>query len=210
MDVAIESEPVTDESKQTNTDEPDKNKKDERLDSALSENAEALRWVGIGLIVVGALAVFFPIASTLAAQLMIGWLFMVAGGVMAAFSFTIRGTGPFFGSLLVSLLTFAAGMWLVFAPVNGAISITVLIAVSFFAQAVSDFYLAFSLKKIKGRFWLLMSGGLALMVAILIAAALPGASAVVLGLLVGINFISSGAALIAIRRHAQSASETEE
>ena len=42
--------------------------------------AKSLTWLGIALIVFGMLAIIFPLATTIAAKVFIGWLFIIAGG----------------------------------------------------------------------------------------------------------------------------------
>ena len=168
---------------------------------ALERGRNRLHWAGVSLIVIGAVAIVFPAASTLAVQFFIGWLFMLAGILLLLGALALHGTGPFFGSLLVSLLTFAVGAFLVFNPAGGAVIVTLLIAALFMVNGAFELYFASALRPDGGRGWMVASAIVAIVVGILIAAGLPGTSVFVLGLLVGLNFLTTGLAFVLIARH---------
>lgn len=173
--------------------------------NALRETRSRLLWIGIAFILIGLLAIVFPTVSTIAVELYIGWVLILSGVAMAMLSFFIHGTGPFFGMLLWSLMNIVAGAFLVFNPVGGALALTILVAVLFVVQAASEFYLAFAIRGQTGWLWVLASAVLSLLAAILIAAGLPGTSTVVLGLLAGVNFLSTGVSLVILRRRLKDA-----
>ena len=56
---------------------------DSRLRQAVRDHADRFRWLGIALIVVGVLAILFPLVFSIATKLLIGWVFLLAGGLMA-------------------------------------------------------------------------------------------------------------------------------
>jgi len=174
---------------------------DARTLKALEKGRNGLRWAGVALIVIGAIAIVFPAASTLAVQLFIGWLFILAGVLFLVGAVAFHGTEPFFGSLLVGLLTFAVGAFLVFNPAGGAVIITLLIAALFMVNGAFELYFASALRPDGGRGWMLASGIVAIAVGILIAVGLPGTSMFILGLLVGLNFLTTGIAFVLIARH---------
>ena len=101
-------------------------------------------------------------------------------------------TGPFFGALLIGLLTLIAGLFLVFNPISGALSLTILLGVLFLIQGAFELALAFEMRPAANWIWMLLSGLASVILAIVIALGLPGISVVALGILLGINFLSTG------------------
>lgn len=167
---------------------------------ALRKNRKLIFWYGLGLTIIGILALFFPMVSTLAAELFIGLSFLFAGLVGFIGSFSVKGTGPFFGALLWSLLQVAAGIFLVVNPLAGAVALTLFIAVLFMFQGAYELALAFTMGKGTPRGWVILSAIISILAGVLIASGMPGLSVVVLGVLVGVNFLSSGLALMMLSR----------
>jgi uncharacterized membrane protein HdeD (DUF308 family) len=90
------------------------------LHTRLRTSSRHLLWLGLAMTIVGIVALVFPVVSTLAAALFVGWMFLLAGIFLFVGSFAIHGTAPFFGALLMALLMFAAGVFLLFNPLAGA------------------------------------------------------------------------------------------
>ncbi len=169
-----------------------------RTHAALKKGRKWLLWTGILMIAVGVLAIAFPAASTLAAELIVGGVFVLAGLAMLLGCFSVHGAGPFFAALLWSLLTLAAGAFLVFNPAAGAVALTVLIAALFMVHGAFEAFLAFDLRPGDGWRWVLVSAALGILCGILIAAGMPDTSLFILGLLVGLNFLSTGIAFVVL------------
>jgi len=173
------------------------------LHTRLRESARHLLWVGLAMSVVGIVAIVFPVISTFATALFVGWMLLLAGIFLFVGSFTIHGTGPFFGALLISLLTIAAGVFLLFNPLAGAIALTVMLGILFMIQGAFEITLAFEMRPHAAWVWMLLSGLASVVLALIIAFGLPAISLVALGILLGINFLSTGLSYIfASRRSA--------
>jgi uncharacterized membrane protein HdeD (DUF308 family) len=162
------------------------------LHTRLRASSRQLFWLGLGMTIVGIIAIGFPIVSTLATALFVGWMFLLAGVFLFVGSFTIHGTGPFFGAMLMALLMIAAGVFLLFHPLAGAIALTIVLGVLFLVQGAFELALAFEMRPHQGWVWMLLSGGASVILALVIAVGLPGISLIALGILLGINFLSTG------------------
>lgn len=162
--------------------------------------SRGLLWVGFALVVLGLAAIVFPIASTLVATLMVGWIILIYGVIGVAGSFSIHGTGPFFGALRVSLLSGAAGVFMLFNPGAGAAALTLVVAGLFSIQGAFEVSFAFEMRPHPGWVGLLTSGIISIVAAMFIVAAWPGISLVLLGILLGVNFASTGVAYIVLSR----------
>jgi uncharacterized membrane protein HdeD (DUF308 family) len=108
------------------------------------------------------------------------------------------------------VLAIAAGIVLLIEPLRGAITLTLLLIVFFIIEGVLTIMYAFEHKKdLSGRWgWMLASGIIDLILAGIILIGLPGTAAWALGLLVGINMLFGGSALIAMALHARSDAST--
>ena len=104
------------------------------------------------------------------------------------------------------MLAIAAGIVLLAWPISGAVSLTLLLIVFFTIEGVLSIMYALEHKKeLSGRWgWMLTSGIIDLVLAAIILAGLPGTAAWALGLLVGINMLFGGTAMIAMAMHARS------
>src|SRR5215211_436535 len=159
---------------------------------------------GIVLVVLGLAAITLPVIATLAVALFLGWLFLISGIVGLITTFMMRNAPGFWWSLLSAVLALGAGLILLAWPVSGAVSLTLVLIVFFVIEGVASIMMALE-HRTAGRWgWLLASGIVDLILAGLILAGLPGTAAWALGLLVGINMLFGGTALIAMSMHARS------
>lgn len=154
-------------------------------------------WVWLALLAVislvgGVLALFNPFAATLAATLMAGWAFAILGIIQLVQAFQVRGWGGFVWSLLFGVLTLVVGISLIFNPLAGMVSLTLLIAVLFLIMGAIKLMYGFSLRPVSGWGWVLASGILSLALGIMILADFPYSATAVLGILLGIELLSNG------------------
>lgn len=157
-------------------------------------------WFGIALLVLGIAAIVFPVLSTLLATVFVGWILLIFGIMAFVHSFSIHGAGPFFGALLLSLLSTAAGIFLVMHPPVGALALTLLAGMVFMVQGAVELSFALEMRPMSGWGGMLISGIASIAMALIIIAGWPGISMVVLGILLGVNFISSGLGYVFIAR----------
>jgi len=140
----------------------------------------------------GIWALLNPPAATLAATLIAGWTFLFLGIVQIIQSFQVKDWPGFLWALLFGVLLLLAGLSLVFNPLAGMISLTLLVAALFLATGVVKVVYAFSLRPISGWGWVLVSGIVSIALAVMIMADFPWSAAAVLGILLGVELISNG------------------
>jgi uncharacterized membrane protein HdeD (DUF308 family) len=148
--------------------------------------------LGILLLVMGVAAIAFPFLSTIAAKIAIGWIFLVAGVVEVIHAFYVKRWTGFFWNLLIGLLYIVAGGWLAFFPLTGIVTLTIVIAAVFIAEGIMEFIMGFRMRPHEGWGWVVFSGAVAVAAGLLIALGLPGSAVWALGLLAGINLLFSG------------------
>ena len=162
---------------------------------------------GIVLLVLGAIAIIVPVLATIALTIVIGWLFLVSGVVGLFTTFWMRSAPGFWWSLLSAVLGIVVGILLLASPVTGAFSLTLMLIAFFIIEGVASIMFALDHKReMSGRWgWMLVSGIVDLVLATMIFTSLPSTAAWAIGLLVGVNMVFGGAALIAMALHARTA-----
>jgi len=140
----------------------------------------------------GVLALLNPFAATLAATLMAGWAFAFLGALQIIQSFQVQGWGGFLWALLFGVLSLVVGISLIFNPLAGMVSLTLLVAVLFLATGVTKILYALSLRAVTGWGWVLVSGIVSLALGVIILADFPWSAAAALGILLGVELISDG------------------
>jgi uncharacterized membrane protein HdeD (DUF308 family) len=181
----------------------------DQLQSAVANSLHA-HWrfflaEGIILFVLGVLAIVVPPIATIAVEILIGWLLLVSGIVGLIATLRTRGAPGFGWSLVSALLGIVAGIVLLAWPLSGALSLTLILTVFLVLEGVVSILYALEHKReLSGR-WatMLFSGIVDLILAGIIFAGLPGTAAWAIGLLVGINLVFGGSALIAMALHAR-------
>jgi uncharacterized membrane protein HdeD (DUF308 family) len=160
---------------------------------------------GIILVILGLAAIAIPPIATLAVELLFGWLFLISGITGAITTFMMRQAPGFWWSLVSAILGIAAGLVLLLWPLSGVLTLTLVLIVFFVVEGTASIMFSLEHKReLSGRWgWMLASGVIDLILAAIILAGLPGTAAWALGLLVGINMVFGGTALIGMALHAR-------
>jgi len=160
---------------------------------------------GLVLVALGLLAIVLPPIATLAVEILFGWLFLISGVVGLITTFWMRQAPGFWWALLSAALGIAAGIVLLAWPLSGVLSLTLVLIVFFAIEGVASIMFALEHKReLSGRWGFMLASGLVdLIVAGIILAGLPGTAAWAIGVLVGINMVFGGSALIAMAMHAR-------
>jgi uncharacterized membrane protein HdeD (DUF308 family) len=156
------------------------------------------------LVILGLAAIVLPHAATLATNFLVGWVLLAAGvfGLIAVFSAGREGSG-FWWNLFTSVIYLVAGLALLFRPVAGILTLTILLAAYLLAGGVAKLVVAFGYKSEipKAWGWVLFSGLVDLVLGFIIVSGLPGTATWVIGLMVGINLLMMGVALVVAAYH---------
>jgi len=175
--------------------------------NAVREHSTFFIVEGVILVVLGALAIFLPLFATITITIIVGWIFLASGIIGLITTFGARGVPGFWWSLVSALIAIGAGVVLLAQPITGALSLTLILIVFFVVEGIAGIMYALDHRReLSGRWeWVLFSGVIDLVLAGILFAGLPGTAAWAIGLLVGINMIMGGVALVAIAVHARSA-----
>jgi uncharacterized membrane protein HdeD (DUF308 family) len=162
---------------------------------------------GIVLFILGLLAIIVPPIATIAVEVLIGWLLLMSGVVGLIATLRMHNAPGRGWSLASAVLGIVAGIVLLAWPLSGAVSLTMILTVFLVLEGVVSILYALEHKReLSGRWGaMLFSGVVDLILAGIIFAGLPGTAAWAIGLLVGINLVFGGSALIAMALHARNA-----
>lgn len=154
--------------------------------------------LGILLILGGISAVLAPIFASLAVTIAIGAALVIGGVVKFVHALRSAGWEGRGWSILSAIIYFIGGLLLLFNPLAGMISLTVLMIALIGVDGVVRIVLAFRIRPAAGWGWMLAGGIVSLALAILMAIAMPWISLTALGILAGIALIFEGWAFFAI------------
>jgi uncharacterized membrane protein HdeD (DUF308 family) len=177
------------------------------MSAAVHEHWKAFLIEGVLLTILGLAAMIVPPLASLAVTIFLGWMFLISGIAGLALTFWARGVPGFWWSLLSAVLAIGAGTILLVQPVEGTLTLTVVVGVYFLAEGVATIMYALEHRReLSGRWsWLLIAGIVDILIAGLIISGLPGSALWAIGLLVGINLLFGGTTLIGMALAARNA-----
>jgi uncharacterized membrane protein HdeD (DUF308 family) len=155
---------------------------------------------GVIMIGLGVLAIAAPIWATLAVDVYVGWLFLISGVIGLVAMFSTRSVPGFLWTFVTALLSVAVGALLLWRPVEGVVSLTIVLTAFFITEGIFQAVAALIYRDgMPGSWgWLLVSGLADLALAAIIIMGWPGTVVWILGLLVGINLLTSGWAVVMV------------
>jgi len=168
------------------------------MSAAVREHWKAFLFEGILLAILGLAAIIVPPLASLAVTIFLGWMFLVSGIGGLIITFWARQMPGFWGSLISAALAVLAGIVLLMRPVQGTLTLTIVVGAYFLAEGVATIMYALEHRReLSQRWgWMLTAGLMDIIVAGVIIAGLPGSALWAIGLLVGLNLMFGGATLI--------------
>ena len=147
------------------------------------------------MVLAGVVALLFPVFSSVAVVLMLGWLLIISG-IFQAISLIGATNVPHFWLQLISVaLSVVIGFLFLRNPGQGLLTLTMLLIVFFMVGGMAKVIFALTIRPFPNWGWVLASGIIGVLLAIYLWSSLPVTAAWLLGILVGIQLISEGAAL---------------
>ena len=167
------------------------------LTDALRAHWKLFLFQGIVMVILGILAVAAPAWASVAVDIYIGWLFLLSGLIGAAAMFSAGNVSSFLWTFVTALLSIAVGVMLLWKPAEGTISLTMVLTAFLVFEGVFQTAASFGYRDtIPGSWgWMLVSGLSDLLLAGLIIWAWPDSAVWTLGIVVGVNLITSGTAV---------------
>lgn len=155
------------------------------------------RWLVLGLLSVlfGILALGHAVAVSVWIAVFTGSLLLLAGVIQAIVGISDTGGWNKFVSVMLGLLVAVLGLSFLRNPLEGVVSLTLLVTLGIAAAGVFRLIWAFRMRH-TGYFWMmLLSGALSILLAGYIFANFEQASERLLGILLGVELLFNGLAL---------------
>ncbi len=147
---------------------------------------------GVLLIVLGMLAIAEPFVAAIAIATFIAWLLIFVGIVHVVLAFQAHSGTSLGWKLLVGVAYLFIGGYLLFRPVVGVATLTLMLAFLFMFEGVLDFMLWWKLRRTGGAVWILVDSVVTLILGAMIYVRWPSSAVWAIGTLVGISLIISG------------------
>ncbi len=144
------------------------------------------------LIILGILAISLPALASFGISRVLAWLILIEGIVQMVYAFKSEGIGRKIWKLLVAVLYIAVGGYLLVHPLMGLAALTLLLAIFFFIEGITDIGTFIWTRKTHGSGWLLLHGLVTLLLGVMIWKHWPSSSLWALGTLVGISMLMTG------------------
>lgn len=147
------------------------------------------------LMLAGVLAILYPAISSVATILVLGWL-LIASGIVQAISLIGAAYTPHFWPQLISvILAVLIGLLFLRDPEQALLTIALLLIVFFMIEGLAKAIFALSLRPFPGWSWVLASGVMGVLLSLVLWLSLPVGAVWLVGLLLGIELISTGSAI---------------
>ena len=168
------------------------------IKTALGKSWKLLLTAGIISVVLGAIAIIVPPLASVTITYLVGILLLIGAVAFVAEAISRGSTGHRIWSALLAVLYVFAGVWLIINPVSGTITLTWILAIFFLLIGVLRLIAGIASRgKVPNAGWTIVNGVLSILIAVLVIGDLPSSAAWAIGLLVGIQLLFDGIALIA-------------
>lgn len=152
---------------------------------------------GIALMILGAISIGASTVATLFSVIILGIIIFLSGAIILfdAFTFWWKKWSGFLVHAIIGILYLSIGLMLIRNPIEGSVSLTLLLGIFYIAAGV--FRIAFSSLLQTPRWgWSWFNGLITLIIGILIITSWPGSSLFIIGLFVGIDLVFTGLAYV--------------
>ncbi len=186
------------------------------LDAAAQALREAMRetvkryslWYliqGVLLVAAGVLALIYPFIASVAIVYLLAWILIVSGILQGIGLIGATNVPHYWLQLISAVLAIVIGVLLLRSPDSGLLIMTVLLIVYFMVEGIAKIIFALTIKPFPNWGWVLASGCVGILLALVLWANMPLTADWVLGLMLGILLVCEGAALTYLAWHVRTA-----
>lgn len=163
---------------------------------------------GVLLVVAGILAIIYPVISSGAVVILLGWL-LIASGLLQGLSLIGARQVPHFWLQLISvILAILIGLLFLRDTTQGLMTLALLLIIFFMMEGISKVVFALTIRPFPNWGWVLASGLVGILLALILWASLPVTAVWLIGVLLGVNLISIGAAIAYLAWHVRKSDAT--
>jgi len=162
------------------------------------KNAGWIVVLGVLEIILGVLVIFSPLAGGLTVTMFIGAALMIGGlaRLFTAFGADSFGAGAL--AFLWGLLVAVSGFYIFANPGLGLATLTLVLAMMFFAGGLTQIFVALKMRPTAGWGWTLTGGIITVLLAFMIWRQFPFSGLWLVGTLVGIHLMFAGMSTVTV------------
>lgn len=186
------------------------------MDAAAAALREAMRetvkryslWYliqGVLLVAAGVLALIYPFIASVAVVFLLAWILIISGVLQGIGLIGASNVPHYWLQLISAVLAILIGVLLLRSPDSGLLIMTVLLIVYFMVEGIAKVIFALTIRPFPNWGWVLGSGFVGILLALILWANMPLSSDWVLGLMLGILLVCEGAALTYLAWHVRTA-----
>ena len=160
------------------------------------KNSGFLIFLGVLTVIFGIMAVGAPLLTGVAVSMFVGFLLLGSGIARIVHAFKAKQWGTGIWGTIIGLLGAVAGLLMIFRPVIGLTTLTLLLAFYFLVDGICEIIAAFKIKPDQGWGWMLFNGIIAFLLGFMIWRQWPVSGAWAIGVLVGVHILMVGWSMI--------------
>lgn len=160
---------------------------------------------GVLLVVAGILALVYPFIASVAVVILLAWILILSGVLQGIGLIGASNVPHYWLQLISAVLAILIGVLLLNSPDSGLLIMTVLLIVYFMVEGIAKVIFALTIRPFPNWGWVLGSGLVGILLALVLWANMPLTADWVLGLMLGILLVCEGAALTYLAWHVRSA-----
>jgi uncharacterized membrane protein HdeD (DUF308 family) len=159
-----------------------------------------VKWLVLGIVSIlfGLFCLGNAVAASMAVTTVTGALLLLAGVFQIIAGFGDEGFGAKLMSFILGALLALLGLSFLFNPLEGMISLALLVTILLAANGIVRLILSFRMRQTQFFWPMLISGALSVLLAVYILANFATAGVTLLGILLGVELLFNGAGLIAL------------
>ena len=160
-----------------------------------AEERNSLKIAAVITIILGVLALALPFMAGVAATYILAANFVIGGALMATAAFRAKRWAGALGLMMLGVVSVLAGVVIFAHPLIGLATITLFCIAGMFVAGIAKIVWTSKLPSGSGRWYLLISGILSIVVAAMLYSSFPFSALWAFGVLVGINLLVEGFSL---------------
>ena len=177
------------------------------LIKAIAKVGGLIRLLGVGLVILGALAVWAPQVTGMTVSVIVGVVLILGGILRTSFAWIAAGWGSLFLRAAVGILTIIAGGYMIMQPDLGSRALAIVLVFYLFADGITSLIFAARFPPAAGGAWLLLGAVASLVIGVLMYMQWPASGELAVGILIGIKLILDGSTLIGVGSVAKAAAD---
>lgn len=162
----------------------------------LKKNRSLFFVEGILFMLLGLIAIAVPTVFTFGIEILFGCLLLTGGLLQGYRAYKLWKSPGFYTSSLAAILSLLLGFIFLLNPLKGVLTLTLILMFFFFVGGLFKIFMSFELRPLRGWGWVLTNGILGVLMAFIIYSGWPGSALWLIGLLLGIDMLFFGVALI--------------